>query len=183
MNRNSRCFTTRYPGITNVLINDVSVSEAFDPAQGGVHPQFRGYKAIWDTGASASVITEKVIMELGLAASGQTDVHTANGLVRNVNTYLVNIGLPNNLEVIGLGVTKGIITTDVDLLLGMDIIGMGDFAITNHEGFTCMSFVVPSSTRIDFVEEFNRRYGMRPEQKTNFREIENAKHRGRHKKR
>jgi hypothetical protein len=37
------------------------------------------------------------------------------------------------------------------MLIGMNIITMGDFAITNHRGQTVMSFRVPSLQKIDFV--------------------------------
>lgn len=42
---------------------------------------------------------------------------------------------------------------DADILIGMDIITLGDFAVTNYEGVTKLSFRVPSQRHIDFVEE------------------------------
>ena len=39
---------------------------------------------------------------------------------------------------------------DFGMLIGMDIITLGDFAITNLNGQTVMSFRLPSSGRIDF---------------------------------
>lgn len=39
------------------------------------------------------------------------------------------------------------------LLIGMDIIGMGDFAVTNANGRTVFSFRVPAIEEIDFVPE------------------------------
>jgi hypothetical protein len=38
-------------------------------------------------------------------------------------------------------------------IIGMDIIRRGDFAITNANGKTKMSFRMPSLKAIDFVEE------------------------------
>jgi hypothetical protein len=43
-----------------------------------------------------------------------------------------------------------------DVLIGMDIITMGDFVVSNKGGVTVMSFRVPSSGNWDFVEEINR---------------------------
>ena len=37
------------------------------------------------------------------------------------------------------------------LLVGMDIIGMGDFAVTNANGRTTLSFHIPSIKEIDFI--------------------------------
>ena len=40
-----------------------------------------------------------------------------------------------------------------DVLIGMDIIGRGDFAVTNLAGRTRVSFEAPSTRRIDFAED------------------------------
>ena len=39
------------------------------------------------------------------------------------------------------------------MLIGMDIINLGDFAITNKNGNTKFTFEIPSSRDIDFVKE------------------------------
>ena len=39
------------------------------------------------------------------------------------------------------------------LLIGMDIIGLGDFAVTNANGKTTFSFRVPSVREIDFIPD------------------------------
>jgi uncharacterized protein YchJ len=41
----------------------------------------------------------------------------------------------------------------IDVLIGMDILGLGDFAVTHHQGKTTFSFRVPSRHEIDFVAE------------------------------
>lgn len=55
-------------------------------------------KAIWDTGATASVITESVVQSLGLIPTGMSNVHTANGVALQ-STFIVDIVLPNGLKV------------------------------------------------------------------------------------
>jgi hypothetical protein len=71
-------------------------------------------------------------------------------------TYLVNIGLPNNVAFGGVRVTKGTLTGHADILIGMDIISKGDFAVSNFNGITKFSFRVPSVGHVDFVEEDKR---------------------------
>jgi hypothetical protein len=47
-------------------------------------------------------------------------------------------------------------------LFGMDVIGSGDLAITNHNGKTTFTFRIPPCEEIDFVAEIaehNRRFG------------------------
>lgn len=112
------------------------------------HPAFHEYNAIWDTGAVRTVISSKVVAELGLQPRGKVEMYHANG-VSYVNTYFVNLLLPNNMEVQILQVMDGNLP-DADILLGMDVIGLGDFALTAPEGKTLFSFSMPSQYAIDF---------------------------------
>jgi hypothetical protein len=64
--------------------------------------------------------------------------------------------LPNKVAFSGVRVTKGILTGGPDILIGMNIINRGDFAVTNLNGVTKFSFRFPSIVDIDFVEEANR---------------------------
>ena len=149
----SAAFTTRFPQRVNVLQSEVGVSEAYHPSPGSIQPPVTKFNAIWDTGASGSVINQRVISALKLEPTDETDVHTANGK-RKAGVYLVNIYLPNKVAIPGIRVTEGEILGDA-ILIGMDIIGLGDFSITHPGGKTCMSFHVPPSRNIDFVEEIN----------------------------
>ena len=144
-------FTLEYKSAVAVLSDDVVICEAYDPSSGGDHPEFISFKAIWDTGATGSVITREVVSKLSLDPIDNTEVHTANGM-RDSNVYLVNIGLRNNVAFSGVSVTDGELA-DCDILIGMDIIGAGDFGVSHSDGKTCMSFQVPSGRKIDFVEE------------------------------
>jgi hypothetical protein len=69
--------------------------------------------------------------------------------------FLVDIGLPNGVRASNIRVTDGDIF-GCDVLIGMDIIGAGDFSITNVNGITVMSFRLPSIKEIDYVEEANQ---------------------------
>ena len=40
-----------------------------------------------------------------------------------------------------------------DMLIGMDVMNLGDFAVTNKDGRTVFSFRIPSCRCIDFVKE------------------------------
>ena len=81
-------------------------------------------------------------------------VQGVHGLKQS-ETFLVNIALPNKVIFTGVRVTKGELP-DADVLVGMDIICRGDFAVTNAGGVSMFSFRVPSQVHIDFVEETNR---------------------------
>jgi predicted aspartyl protease len=144
-------FTNAYSGFSRELRSDVSIAPAFDPAtlMRQQPSPFKLYRGIWDTGATSSVITEKVVTELGLQPISMARVHHAHGQT-DAEVYLVNIALPNNVAFAGVRVTKGELR-GTDTLIGMDIIGRGDFAVSNYNGKTTFSFRIPSIACIDFT--------------------------------
>ncbi len=148
----NRAFTQQYNGIVNSLRTPAGISSAFDPRDTHVtQPTFIQFNALWDTGAEKSVITKEVAEKLGLIPSGQARVCHANGS-DIVNTYLVSIALPNSVVFPQLRVSEGILS-GFDVLIGMDIIACGDFAITCSQQKTKFTFQVPSSHDLDFVKE------------------------------
>lgn len=115
------------------------------------------YQALIDTGATHSAVTKKVADELGLIQSGLTRNHTAGGLVENAKTYVVDIYFKGGsicfkkYEVVEVQLTAG----NYEMLIGMDIITQGDFAITHKDGKTKLTFSVPPTRDFDFVPESN----------------------------
>jgi hypothetical protein len=102
---------------------------------------------------------------LNLQPSGRATTHAVGQGDQyqefEADTYLVNIYLPNRVVIQTIRVSEGAIA-GTELLLGMDIIAQGDFAITNYEGKTWWTFRIPSNEPIDFVEEinqYNKKYG------------------------
>ncbi len=148
--------TTGIGGLLNQLKNQCRISAFFDPAAGGLQPPIADFDAIWDTGATNSVITQAVVDACGLQPMGIIQTHGVHG-TQDSEQFLVNIYLPNAVAFGGVVVTKGQLTAGAEILIGMDIINRGDFAVTNHGGITKFSFRVPSAKHIDFVEEINAR--------------------------
>lgn len=144
-------FTIEYPTVAMTLLVNAKISKAFDPSEKGDHPKIEEFVALWDTGATTSSITKNVVDRLNLAQSGFATVNHAGGESR-VNTYFVNILLPNNVGVSGVKVTEGILH-GFDILIGMDIISHGDFIISNANGKTTFGFRLPSSNQIPFQNE------------------------------
>lgn len=61
--------------------------------------------------------------------------------------------MPNGVTVKNVLVSCSDLGDDIDVLIGMDIIKHGDFAITNVNGKTTFSFRTPSIQEIDYVKE------------------------------
>lgn len=112
------------------------------------HPEYKDISAIWDTGAMCSTISADLVSALGIKPLGQVNVSHVDG-VSVFNQYVVNVLLPNKIEVQMLIVNDGKLN-DADLLIGMDVISLCDFAITNVGDSTKFSFQIPSLTDIDF---------------------------------
>lgn len=145
-------FTINASGIASSLVTEVLV---FPPVlQTEIDKAINvPVKAIWDTGATKTCIHPRVVDTLGLTPIGQTMMQTA-GKTCPTNTYLVNIILPNRLLITGAQVATLDSEAMPECLIGMDIIGMGDLAVTSFEGKTSFTFRFPSYKRLDFVREF-----------------------------
>lgn len=148
--------TIRGTGKLNVLQTPVRVCTPIVDRDVGPDASTGDLIAIWDTGASGSVITQATVDALKLPPIGIANVSTANGSTQS-RVYLVDFHFPNaNLVLQGLSVTVADLGAGTDVLIGMDAITAGDFAITNRGGRTKMSFRVPSSADVDYVVEANR---------------------------
>ena len=147
----SRSFTTICSGISRVLQNKVAIAQASILNSDNPKKQAHTYSAIWDTGATGTVISKRVIEQCGLVPTGMTQVATAGGIFP-VNTYIVDIMLPNNVIFPNLNVTTGDLN-GTDVLIGMDIMSQGDFSVSNFEGKTSFTFRVPSEKHANFVQE------------------------------
>lgn len=79
-------------------------------------------------------------------------VNIANGPAVQ-STYIVDIVLPNRVLVKDVTVTGASgLSGGCEVLIGMDIIALGDLSITNHKDVTCMSFRIPFLHEIDYVK-------------------------------
>ena len=113
-------------------------------------------KALWDTGASNSCISRSVIDTLKLIPTGSEIVTTPSGAAI-MDVFLVDIELPNNITVTNVPVCGSEIGEQgLEILIGMDIIRLGSFAVSNYNGHPAFTFRVPSNRKIDFVADINR---------------------------
>ena len=151
MPESAHSFTIRSEQTLRILATTAKVSPAFDPLAREAHPSFSEFRAVWDTGSTGSVIAQNVVDTCRLRPIGMTKAQTAGG-ERNCEVYLINLMLPNGVGFPRIHVTKMELGPRTDVLIGMDIITRGDFALTHRNGKTCFSFQNPSSEEIDFTQ-------------------------------
>ena len=140
-------FTTRSNVVKNELVNQVGVlaSNLFklDHTPTTVN-------ALWDTGATHSAITPQLAKKIGLPVIDVTRVSTANGTKRSP-VYKIDLILPNQVLAPAVRVTEASVEGS-DMLIGMDIINKGDFAVSNFQGKTWFTFRIPSMEDMDFLK-------------------------------
>ncbi len=154
---NTLSFTSVRSSQVRQLMNDVFAGPHFNPASPPASPQACGaqrYRAIWDTGATGSVITPAVVAACGLQPISVAWVTGVNG-TRQAQVYLVSLWLPNHVSIPAVRVTANPIT-GANILIGMDVIGRGNFAVSQMDSKMLFSFRVPCVEMIDFVKQSNR---------------------------
>jgi hypothetical protein len=146
-------FTSKNSEKVRAIITEIHISEPLsDKTYKSNDKRLHRTTALWDTGATGSVITQQTAALLGLKPTSMTTVHHAGG-VSIQNVYRVNIYLPNHVVIPNVRVTECPNTVgSFGVIIGMNIITMGDFALTNVGGATVVSFRMPSIEVIDYVE-------------------------------
>ena len=137
-------FTKRYNGFSNKLLTNVIVTSGHMSSK---------CLALWDTGATCTCISDRLATVLSLEKIGYTRIQTPSGF-SDVKRYLVNIGLPNKTTIENIVVCDSKIGEQgFDVLIGMDIITLGDFAVSNYGKRTVFSYRVPSKETTDYVQQ------------------------------
>lgn len=137
------------------------VCPAFDPATTPAedHPPIPSFTGLWDTGAQGTFITQAVVDKCGLQPFTLKRVKGAYGDATDRNVYLINLGLPNGVMIQNVEATWGEMG-GIDVLIGMNIITLGDFAVTNQNNTTTFSFRIPSLHTIDYTKMASQQNAM-----------------------
>ncbi len=98
-------------------------------------------KADWDTGATVTVISERLVAELGLIPIGRTKISGYNGRPKVTNEYRVDLVFPNDIRVPFVKVVEAPLVT-MDLLVGMNVINQGHLDIDFCNGKREFSFEI-----------------------------------------
>ena len=123
----SKSLVKKYDIVSRVIKTEIKVNSA---------PQI--FTAIWDTGATATVIDEQVAIDMGLIEFNSVLQYTAGGS-RQARVYVIDLVFPNGMVFYNVEVSDGILY-GCDILIGMDIITQGEFLITNSSGKTTMNY-------------------------------------------
>lgn len=107
--------------------------------------QLHNCTAIWDTGATSSMISQRIAQQLQLSPQGSVKVSGVHG-VENANIYTVDLMFNNGHEMPNIQVSEAGNNAGFDILVGMDVISRGIFIIdgVNHAVRGCqIAFALP----------------------------------------
>lgn len=142
------------PGYAKELKSRVALGPAFKrQINTNVPPSFPDKLiAVWDTGATGTTITRDLAQRLQLDEIGEVEIHGVTGS-EICRRFLVSLHLPNRVIIPELEVTDCAGDIGCEVLIGMDVISLGDFAVSNFLGGTTFTFRIPSVERIDFTKQ------------------------------
>lgn len=127
-------FTMEYENLVQRIISDVDICACIDGS-----PKHR-IKAIWDTGALTSCISNKLARKMGLQVVDTGIGVTPTGQTE-IQYYFVDVHISDDIIIPNVCVAGFPLENhDVNFLVGMDIITKGDLSIRNVEGKTKIEF-------------------------------------------
>ena len=147
----SFAYTARFPIYRDRIASLVNISSMRHGAQ-----RATPFKCLWDTGASMSLVSPHVADTLKLDILDET-VKIRSGLgakaeidVRVAFLHIVLGAIPIELKVGVVDMPSS--DADIDVLLGMDLISQGSFAISYDGGQMLFSFCYPPAPMpLDFT--------------------------------
>ena len=111
------------------------------------------YNAVWDTGASRSLIDKKIAKDLDLKSIGTTTAQHYKDK-ESTNVYKVDMIIPNTREKRQAVIENLTVAEEEnfsgDVIIGMDLIQSLDIAITHTEEIINFSIRKPTNQIIDF---------------------------------
>lgn len=124
-----------FPKIVDRIITNINI-------ESNVINEYIKCKALWDTGATTSGLSQDLINRIGLSPIKRGI--TSNGVSGKFSTdvYRISISINDFWSCGGIQAIRYDLD-DCDLIIGMDVISQGDFAVKNVNGKTVMTFRYP----------------------------------------
>ncbi|MBQ5328326.1 MAG: hypothetical protein J6J15_03985 [Oscillospiraceae bacterium] len=99
--------------------------------------------ALWDTGSTESLISEKIVKMIEPILKSKAKYVTRD-VVIECETYAVSLSLSDEITFRDVLMKKADLSDkNVDIIIGMDIISRGDFEIRNYNNLVEFAFRIP----------------------------------------
>jgi predicted aspartyl protease len=100
-------------------------------------------RAMWDTGSMGTCVSTELARYLGLAPFRTTTLTSLHG-DSVANVCLMDLVLPDGIMIENVMAMEIETRRDFDIIIGMNIIRLGDFSLCNDHGNTVMTFSLPT---------------------------------------
>jgi predicted aspartyl protease len=138
-------FTKKYSAISKILTLPVKIRLA------GTDKYYKTHGII-DTGAIVSIVSKNLVNKLSVMPHSYQFMDTASEQKIITPVYRASMILCDQIEITNLTVGDGILPEGEECLIGMDILSLGDLAVTHFESKTWLSFRIPSLQSIELKE-------------------------------
>lgn len=115
-----------FPLYTKEIITDVKL---YYISKDGSQKFEKTIKALWDTGAQCSVISRSLEKELNLPLVSTTKITGVSGKAEDSNVYVVDMSFHDGRIIKDLRVAASGEDSRFSMIIGMDIIRVGDFSL------------------------------------------------------
>lgn len=152
MGKTLHAFSFEANGVVRRIVTPVKISKPTRAANPN-SAEVITVDALWDTGATGSVITPTVAKTLNLSQIGQENVEGFGG-THNCPRHVVDLYLSDLLRFGAIEVSEAPKdTAQFGFIIGMDIIAEGDFTVCHNGGKSLISYQYPSTHSFNFNEE------------------------------
>jgi hypothetical protein len=105
-------------------------------------------RALWDTGSTTTIISPEISYALNLSNLGNESMETLVGFGQ-VSTYVVDLFLDDKIVLQKLKVVEMPCRNQYfDMIIGLDIIKLGNFSITRNKDNFSMNFDLPAPNQV-----------------------------------
>jgi hypothetical protein len=153
-----RGFTISYPELVNKLLTEAKILPVSSKDKTLQNTPV-SIDALWDTGATKTCMRPALRDRLNLRMFRAGTASTIKGIGGAVKAdfTLASLFITYNLGIECCPMYVLDFPGDADIIIGMDIIGMGDFAVCNADGRTSFSFAMPPfPDRVDFADKADK---------------------------
>lgn len=126
------------PGLLDKIVTPVTVDVEDYETKTECNDVYDNAKALWDTGSTVTVISSLMVNQLGLIPSDITTVRGFQGHPVQANTYNIDLWL-NDIHIEYIQAIEGNLS-NVDMILGMDVLCQGALHITHPDYTTKLIF-------------------------------------------
>lgn len=127
-------------GILDRIVSPVKVDVTDYETESNRIDIYDNANALWDTGSTVTVISSLMVQRLGLIPTDITTVRGFQGQPSKANTYNIDLWL-GDIHIEYVQAIEGVLT-NIDMILGMDVLCQGALHITHPNYKTELVFEV-----------------------------------------